>query len=92
MTIVVTKEDFEEIEYGNHDDWEFVEEGDWVQDYKYQLRTNYVKHKPTGKIYEYSQSRSGSPFTDWYYEEGVPEFNEVIQKERTIVEKYWSYV
>ena len=63
---VVDSEMMEEIEEGCGD-WEIVEEGKWVQDYKYQHKESVVKHVPTGKYYQYEISRSGSPFTDWYY-------------------------
>ena len=76
-------------------DWEVVEEGEWTQDYKYQHKKSVVKHVPTGKYYSYGISRSGSPFTDWYYsyEDGdFPDLTEVEKKERVITETYWSVV
>lgn len=95
MSIQITdSEMMEEIEYGS-DTWEVVEEGDWVQDYKYQLKESIVKHIPTGKFYKYKVSRSGSPFTEWYYSysDGVyPTLREVTQVEQTIVRKYWKAV
>ena len=48
------------------DEFEVVEEGDWTQDYKSQLRT--IVFKYNGLLYSITVSRSGSPFTDWYYE------------------------
>ena len=84
----------EEIEEGCGD-WEVVEEGEWTQDYKYQHKESVVKHVPTGKYYQYEISRSGSPFTDWYYsyEDGdFPDLTEVEKKERVITETYWSVV
>ena len=84
----------EEIEEGCGD-WEVVEEGEWTQDYKYQHKESVVKHVPTGKYYQYEISRSGSPFTEWYYsyEDGdFPDLTEVEKKERVIAETYWSVV
>ena len=84
----------EEIEEGRGD-WEVVEEGEWTQDHKYQHKESVVKHVPTGKCYHYEISRSGSPFTDWYYshEDGdFPDLTEVEKKERVITETYWSVV
>ena len=84
----------EEIEEGCGD-WEVVEEGEWTQDYKYQHKESVVKHVSTGKYYQYEISRSGSPFTDWYYsyEDGdFPDLTEVEKKERVITETYWSVV
>ena len=95
MSIQITdSEMMEEIEYGSGT-WEVIEEGDWTQDYKYQHKESIVKHIPTGKFYQYWVSRSGSPFTDWCYsyEYGdYPILYEVVQEERTIVQKYWKEV
>ena len=91
---VTDSEMMEEIKEGCGD-WEVVEEGDWTQDYKYQHKESVVKHVPTGKFYSYGISRSGSPFTDWYYsyDDGdFPELLEVEKKERVITETYWSFV
>lgn len=46
--------------------FEVVEEGDWAQDHKYQLKDWIFKYE--GKFYQLTESRSGSPFTDWYYD------------------------
>lgn len=45
--------------------FEIVEEGDWTQDHKCQFKDWIFKHE--GKFYSLTESRSGSPFTDWYY-------------------------
>jgi hypothetical protein len=44
-----------------------IQEGTWEQDYKYQLRTDVFEFE--GRYFEHTQSRSGSPFTDWDYGE-----------------------
>ena len=91
---ITDSEMMEEVEYGG-DDWELVEDGEWSQDHKYQHKESVVKHVPTGKFYHYEISRSGSPFTDWYYsyEDGdYPDLVEVEKKERVITETYWSVV
>lgn len=88
---IENKDQLNDILYGDGD-WSVVEEGDWTQDYKYQHQTNIVKHLPTGDHYRYEISRSGSPFTDWYYsyEDGdYPHLFKVELKERTIVVKEW---
>lgn len=95
MTFIIeNKDQLDDILYGDGD-WSVVEEGDWVQDYKEQHQRNIVKHLPTGDHYSYWISRSGSPFTDWYYsyEDGdYPELFKVELKERTIVVKEWVSV
>jgi len=50
-------------------EYEVVEEGDWIDDGKYQHRNFDVKID--GKYYSFSESRSGSYYTDWYH--SVPE-------------------
>jgi hypothetical protein len=53
----------------NHDDAElFLEEAeDWVADGKYQSRSIIFRHKD--KYYRINESRSGSPFSEYHYEE-----------------------
>jgi hypothetical protein len=48
------------------DGFELVEEGDFVQDGKYQVAEMIFLFE--GKHYAYYIERSGSPFTDWTYE------------------------
>ena len=56
------------------DEGVIIESGDWIQDGKYQYKETIFNHD--GKIYSLSVSRSGSPFTDWYYEwEDTNEFD-----------------
>lgn len=47
--------------------WEYAEEGDFCQDHKYQNATHVIRHIKSGRCFMVSCSRSGSPFTDWYY-------------------------
>lgn len=44
----------------------FVEATEWEQDYKYQNRLVVFKHED--KFYGIWESRSGSPFTEWHYD------------------------
>lgn len=60
-----------------------VEEGEFEQDYKYQSAE--LIFTDGEKFYSSSVTRSGSPFTDWYYEDyGDAEVDEVVKKEVTI--------
>jgi hypothetical protein len=70
------------------------EEGDWDVDTKYQHMTNIYFQESTGKYFELTVSRSGSPFTDWYYsfEDSGSELNEVKLVEKTMVVKSWTRV
>lgn len=54
--------------------WEEVESGDWIADYKYQNQESvYFKD---GQYFCVVQTRSGSPFSDYNYED--PECFEVV--------------
>ncbi|KFZ25839.1 MAG: hypothetical protein KQ78_01795 [Candidatus Izimaplasma bacterium HR2] len=63
-----------------------IDEGEWVQSGKYQYKTIIFKFE--GKYYMLQDTRSGSPFTDWYYDSDnwSDEVNcmEVYPKEVTI--------
>lgn len=63
-----------------------IEEGDWTQDAKMQFSEDIVEYE--GQYYMISQSRSGSPFTDWHYEE--PEITKVTRSEKIIVKIIWT--
>lgn len=72
----------EEIEV-NDVTLELVEEGDFEQDYKYQsaqiIFTDGTKH------YSAFITRSGSPFTDWEYQDyGDADITEVEKREVTV--------
>lgn len=46
-----------------------VEEGEWVNEYKdYDLKTNIYQKIDTGKYYAYNDSRSGSYYSDYEYD------------------------
>lgn len=70
------------------------EEGDWSVDNKYQHMTNIYFQESTGKYFELNVSRSGSPFTDWYYsfEDSPSDLNEVKLVERVVKTKSWERV
>lgn len=65
--IKLGRQDVVDLCHDDHDEgvYQIVDEGDWNQDYKYQHRYIVFKHKD--KLYQLLVSRSGSPFTDWYY-------------------------
>lgn len=63
-----------------------IERGSWEQDGKYQLQE--VVFTDGEKFYTSSIARSGSPFTEWYYEDwGDAEITEV-KKEIVMVTKW----
>lgn len=93
-TIQLSQEDFRSLCYEDLEDYEIVEEGDWEVDYKWQHCENIVKHFPTGKFYSYTVSRSGSPYSDYYYsyEDGGVELTEVRLVEKVVTTKEWVAV
>lgn len=48
-------------------DCKVLEYGDWEQEGKHQYATHLVQYKDV--LILVNESRSGSPFTDWYYED-----------------------
>ncbi len=62
-----------------------VKDGDWRDDGKWSHRVVVVEHD--GKFYKISQSRSGSYYTDYYYND--PEIIEVQRKEETKIVVTW---
>lgn len=76
-------------EYGDiwdlPDSVELLEEDKWTQNSKYQFRLSYVKFKDI--VIEIQESRTGSPFTDWFYGDvGIRECE--VKEETVVVKKY----
>jgi hypothetical protein len=72
-------------------DLDVVEEGDWVQDHKYQHCTTIVKDKE-GNYFQFENSRSGSYHTDWYY--NPPTIYQVKRVEKVVTKTVvsWEYL
>lgn len=85
------KYEFGEILDGDHENFKLIKEGDWEVDTKYQSRTSIVQDVVTGKYYSGTESRSGSPFTDYeYYSDQT--LYEVVRLEETRVIVTWAPV
>ena len=78
---------FELFEDGNKA-VEIVENGDWVDEGKYSYKETVVKYQDT--YYMISESRSGSYFTDYHYDD--PEICQVMPRTETIVKTFWDVV
>ena len=93
-TIELTKQQSRDLWREDLMDFELHEEGDWDVDHKYQHITNVVLQQSTGKFFEHNVSRSGSPFTDWYYdfEDQGTKLHEVKKVTKTIVVETWENV
>lgn len=74
-------------------DFETVEQSEFEGD-KYQYATMIAKHIPTGKHYSAEICRSGSYFTDWWYdhEDRGLDLQEVEQVTKTITVTTWEPV
>lgn len=73
-------------------DWLVLEEGEWIQNGKQQIRTSIVKHLLTNICYSYTISRTGSPYTYWYYSYEDDEYiilTPVELVEKTVIVKKW---
>jgi hypothetical protein len=66
--------------------WKEVDEGIWEDNGKYQYNTTVVSKND--KFFAIDQSRSGSYFSDWYY--NGPEIYEVERHEETVVRVTWK--
>ena len=94
-TIKLTQEQFRDLVREEAlDDFEQVESSDWEVDYKWQHCEVIVKQLSTGKFFSYPLSRSGSPYSDYYYsyEDGGVELTEVELVEKQVITKTWEPV
>lgn len=80
------QECFNYCEFNGDEDFEVVEEGDWVCDYKYEICTNVFKRKSDGKYFAHDQSRSGSYHTDYYYND--PEDLYEVERKEVVTIQY----
>jgi len=70
------------------DEVEHIESGDWIEGGKYSFKDDIVLYE--GKYYMITQSRSGSYFSDYHYDD--PEIVEVAPRTETIVKTFWDVV
>jgi hypothetical protein len=69
-------------------DFEIIEEEDWIDDGKYSFKSTYVKWKDA--YYRIDQSRSGSYFTDYYYDD--PTYVQVVPEQVVVTKTIWKAV
>lgn len=84
----LTSEQVQEISWEELEGYTLIEGSEWEQDSKSQSR--FLIFEFEGKTYKVWQSRSGSPFTDWYYDECDVDAYEVERVE--VVTKAWKAV
>lgn len=69
-TKMFDKETVNELGFRNEvDGLESIDVSEWEQEGKYQYRYIVFLEKKTGLYWRYWQRRSGSPFSDWCYED-----------------------
>ena len=93
--IELTQEQFRNLAREEYlDDFEQVDSSDWEVDYKWQHCEVIVKQLSTGKFFSYPLSRSGSPYSDYYYsyEDGGVELTEVQKVKKVIETEEWVAV
>ena len=94
-TIELTQEQFRGLvwEEGG-EDFEEVESSDWEVGCKWQYCEVIVKQISTGKFFSYPLSRSGSPYSDYYYsyEDGGVELTEVQKVKKVVETEEWVAV
>jgi hypothetical protein len=62
----LTKEQVRDIVFDDSEEFEVVQDGDWISEGKYEFKSVVFK-APDGKHYEVGADRSGSYHTDWHY-------------------------
>lgn len=93
--ITLTQEQFRNLAREEYlDDFEQVESSDWEVDYKWQHCEVIVKQLSTGKFFSYPLSRSGSPYSDYYYsyEDGGVTLTEVQKVKKVVETEVWEVV
>jgi len=83
------QESFQYGDFENEDDFVVVEKGGWAVDYKYEVCTNIFQRKSDGKYFAQDRTRSGSAFSDYYYED-PEDLYEVVKQE--VVKHEWKMV
>lgn len=94
-TLFITESQANDIMENNNKDFRLIDEGEWEDDGKYQYRDVIFEYLAReGEYYRFTQSRSGSYFSDYEYElldldygdSDNPQLKccQVIQKTKTI--------
>ncbi len=71
-----------------------VEQGQWIDEGKYQQQENILREIATGRFYCYNLSKSGSHFTEFMFSfEWDPDEIELVEVEKaTRTVEYWKTV
>ncbi len=86
-----TTEEIKDIAWGDNPDFVVIEDGDWINEYKdYDVREVIVQQQSTGKYFRIDQSRSGSYYSDYEYDD--PKITEVAKIVKKVETVYWEEV
>lgn len=85
--------DVEEITQMFHDDgieafYDVATQGDWIDNGKFSFSRSIIKYND--KYYQIDQTRSGSYFTDYRYDD--PVVYEVTRRDEVIIQTVWDKV
>lgn len=72
------------------EDFLVIEEGDWISEHKYEYSSHILKHKPTDTHWMLGCSRSGSYYTDYYYDR--TEIQQVTPVQEVVTVTKWMKV
>ncbi len=86
--------DMKAVASGDYTDHEVIHKGDWIDDGKYSHQDIVFKSKDDGKFYMVSHGRSGSYFTDYYYD--WEDWGDTVEccevEERSVTKTSWVCV
>lgn len=86
-----TTEEIKDIAWGDNPDFVVIEDGDWINEYKdCDVREVIVQQKTTGKYFRIDQSRSGSYYSDYEYDD--PKITEVAKVVKKVEVVSWEEV
>lgn len=86
-----TTEEIKGIAWGDNPDFVVTEDGDWINEYKdCDVREAIVQQQSTGKYFCIDQSRSGSYYSDYEYDD--PQIIEVAKVVKKVEVVSWEEV
>lgn len=86
-----TTEEIKDIAWGDNPDFVVIEDGDWINEYKdCDVREVIVQQQSTGKYFRIDQSRSGSYYSDYEYDD--PKITEVAKIVKRVEAVSWEEV
>ena len=86
-----TNEEIKDIAWGDNPDFIVIEGGGWINEYKdCDVQETIVQQQSTGKYFRIDQSRSGSYYSDYEYDD--PDTTEVAKVVKKVEVVSWEEV